>query len=269
MVAAGAQRGRGWDLAGVDVKTAFLQVPPRRSKDIVVVNPPAIFQECGITEPGELWAVEGSVYGLTTSTKDWAKHRDQTMGEISWEMTDEEGAWSCWFEKTKEVNLWRVKSRRRGKNETIGYMAVYIDDMLVTGARRSVEAVLAKIRETWDTSEPDWASATEDLRFCGFEFAVDACGVKMHQQSYVTDLLDRHQIVKGGTLAGIGVPEEEDPPSPKDVHKAQVVIGELLWLSARKRPDITYPHKEASGRGEDRREGAAVSLKDCEGRATL
>ena len=92
--------------------------------------------------------------------------------------------------------------------------------------RRSVEAVLAKIRETWDTSEPDWASATEDLRFCGFEFAVDASGVKMHQQSYVTDLLDRHQIVKGGTLAGIGVPEEDrDPPSPKDVHKAQVVTG--------------------------------------------
>ena len=74
-----------------------------------------------------------------------------------------------------------------------------------------------------------------------FEFAVDASGVKMHQQSYVTDLLDRHQIVKGGTLAGIGVPEEEDPPSPKDVHKAQVVTGELLWLSARTRPDITYP----------------------------
>ena len=65
-------------------------------------------------------------------------------------------------------------------------------------------------QKSGDTSEPDWASATEDLRFCGFEFAVDASGVKMHQQSYVTDLLDRHQIVKGGTLTGIGVPEEED-----------------------------------------------------------
>ena len=59
-MAAGAQRG--WTLAGVDVKTVFLQVPPGRSKDIVVVNPPTIFQECQITEPGELWAVEGSVY---------------------------------------------------------------------------------------------------------------------------------------------------------------------------------------------------------------
>ena len=87
MVAAGAQRG--WDLAGVDVKTAFLQVPPGRSKDIVAVNLPAIFQECGITEPGELWRV-------------WTgRSRDQTMGEISWEMTDEEGTWSCWFKKTK------------------------------------------------------------------------------------------------------------------------------------------------------------------------
>ena len=38
-------------------------------------------------------------------------------------------------------------------------------------------------QKSGDTSEPDWASATEDLRFCGFEFAVDASGVKMHQQS--------------------------------------------------------------------------------------
>ena len=154
---------------------------------------------------------------------------------------DEEGnshGGAPWFEKTKEVNLWRVKSRRRGKSETIGYMAVYIDDMLVTGARRSVEAVLARIRETWDTSEPDLASATED-----------ASGVKMHQQSYVTDLLDRHQIVKGGTLAGVGVPEEEDPPSPKDVHKAQVVTGELLNAARHHVPRSRHgsmDHKEAS-----------------------
>ena len=121
MVAVGAQRG--WGLAGVDVKTAFLQVPPGRSK---------AHGRAGLRRP------------------------------------------------RKGGNLWRVKSRR------------------VTGAR---------------TSEPEWASATEDLRFCGFEFAVDG-GVKMHQQSYVTDLLDQHQIVKGGTLAVIGVPEEEGLPSP-------------------------------------------------------
>ena len=150
MVAAGAQRG--WTLAGVDVKTAFLQVPPGRSKDIVVVNPPTIFQECQITEPGELWAVEGSVYGLTTSPKDWANHRDETMGAINWEMEDDEGTWACWFEKTKEVNLWRIKSSRHGQDETVGYMAVYIDDLLITGDRGAVAATLLKIRQVWDPS---------------------------------------------------------------------------------------------------------------------
>ena len=70
MVAAEAQRG--WDVAGVDVKTAFLQVPPGRSKDTVVGKPPTIFQEYGITEPGELWAVEGTVYGLTTTGRSTA-----------------------------------------------------------------------------------------------------------------------------------------------------------------------------------------------------
>ena len=234
MVAAGAQRG--WTLAGVDVKTAFLQVPPGRSKDIVV----AIFQECQITEPGELWAVEGSVYGLTTSPKDWANHRDETMGAINWEMEDDEGTWACWFEKTKEVNLWRIKSSRHGQDETVGYMAVYIDDLLITGDRGAVAATLLKIRQVWDTSDPEWLSETEDLRFCGFEFSHDEQGIRMHQESYTADLLDRHHLAKGGTLGGVGIPEEEGLPSPEDVRQAQVITGELLWLSSRTRPDITY-----------------------------
>ena len=72
----------------MDVKTAFLQVPGGRSKDMVVVNPPTIFQENQIRS-GELWAVEGSVYGVTTSPRDCANHRDEVT-------------WACWFENTSK-----------------------------------------------------------------------------------------------------------------------------------------------------------------------
>ena len=153
------------------------------------------------------------------------------MGVINWEMEDDKGTWACWFEKTKEVNLWRIKSSRRGQDETVGYMAVYIDDLLTTGRWRRLCSRSGRF------GTPATRSCRRQ-RTCGF--AGSNSVMMMHQESYTADLLDRHHIAKGGTLGGVGIPEEEGPPSPEDVRQAQVITGELLWLSSRTRPDITY-----------------------------
>ena len=33
---------------------------------------------------------------------------------------------------------------------------------------------------------------------------------------------------------------EESPPDPSDIRKAQALVGELLWLSTKTRPDVAY-----------------------------
>ena len=43
---------------------------------------------------------------------------------------------------------------RHGQDEMAGYMAVYIDDLLITGDRGAVAATLLKIRDVWHTSDP-------------------------------------------------------------------------------------------------------------------
>ena len=96
-----------------------------------------------------------------------------------------------------------MRVKRKEKAETVGYMAVYIDD-LITGDETVIAAALKKLREVWETSEPEWLTKEDDLRFCGFELGREEKGVRLHQESYTADA--------------------------ESVKAAQVITGEFVWL---------------------------------------
>ena len=72
----------GWSAVALDVKTAFLRAPRDHSREIVVVQPPAIFVLAGLCGPDTLWLVEKALYGLTTSPKEWTQFRNQSLGDF-------------------------------------------------------------------------------------------------------------------------------------------------------------------------------------------
>ena len=53
-----------WKVGTVDVKTAFLQAPSRRQR-LLVVTPPKVFGQAGVTKPDERWLK--ALYGLNSS----------------------------------------------------------------------------------------------------------------------------------------------------------------------------------------------------------
>ena len=67
-------------------------------------------------------------------------------------------------------------------------------------------------------------------------------GILLSQESYTSELLERYPDVKE-SLVPIGRVEdgEESPPDPSDIRRiAQTLVGELLWLSTKTRPDVAY-----------------------------
>ena len=66
-------------------------------------------------------------------------------------------------------------------------------------------------------------------------------GILLSQESYTKDLLDRYPDVPEA-LVPIARTEdvEELPPEPAEVKRAQTLVGELLWVSTKTRPDVAY-----------------------------
>ena len=227
----------GWSIAGTDIKTAFLQVPAGRVKDVIIIQPPAIFYESGVCQPGELWHVNGNIYGLTTSPRDWSNHRDHTLPQLRWDTS----IGDCFLQKTREENQGRIRCQGDQGEVTVGHIAVYIDDLLVTGEKEVVSTFFTCLRKEWTISDPDWCEGDSTLRFCGLEVTRQGDGVRLHRESYVRDLLDRNGTKGTSLMSSVSVPEEEGEPSAEDVKRAQIATGELLWVATRTRPEVSYP----------------------------
>ena len=102
----------------------------------------------------------------------------------------------------------------------------------------------------WKCGDPEWITADvcKPLRFLGLQLAWSSeRNLLIWQESYIKDLADRYsqelqKVKQCGTPLGPGVIEPEaaenvDSSAPR---KCQRLIGEILWVSVRTRPDVSF-----------------------------
>ena len=238
---------RAWEVATIDVRTAFLLAPRRCEAGILVVRPPRILVEAKLVPEDVVWRVDKALYGLQSSPADWGSFRDAEMTGWKWSRGDTE----CCLMATKEGNLWQICGRKKGDGgpwTVEGHMVVYVDDLLITGEGPVVQSMLEKIQEKWTCSPPSWMSETP-IKFCGLEISKRQNGVFVNQKSYAAELCGRYQCQRSKPIPfspalASQMTEEADPdsppPDPEMIRRAQTLTGELLWLSVRSRPDLAF-----------------------------
>lgn len=229
---------RGWTASTIDVKGAFLLAPRRSaSKRITIGEPPSILKTMGLVAPGERWLIRHALYGLQESPGDWGVHRDQTLRTLTWKVHGEE----CHLVPTAEKHVWRAQKTGNNPEES-GFLLTYVDDLLVLGVEDHVRALTTKLSETWQCSPPDFLAEGSSMRFCGFEFVQQGENWKLCQTGYTKDLLARYNITSGETVPLPKLPDEDEAEdyTPQDLRCAQSIVGELLWLGARTRPDVCF-----------------------------
>ena len=140
---------------------------------MTVVTPPRLFQDLGITEPGEKWVVEGTLYGTVTAPREWGDYRDEMMQKMRW---GENLEWR--LQRTLEANVWAVEEYDMSGSWVVrGYIAVYVDDLLTSGKREHVEGFLKQFSETFTCSAPDWIEeGAKAVSFCGLEISKESGG---------------------------------------------------------------------------------------------
>ena len=160
----------GWSTASLDVKTAFLLAPRRdASRRLLITRPPRVLIEAGVCQPGEIWEVKNSLYGLQEAPINWALFRDEEMARFRWE--DNGVGWRLL--RTQEPNLWKVVLENPEKvdmpDKVYAFVAVYVDDILVTGEDAVARSTIRRFQDQWKCSPPEWLSQHHTLKFCGFE----------------------------------------------------------------------------------------------------
>ena len=224
----------------------------------MVVVPPRIMTDFGITQPDEVWLVDKALYGFQSSPAHWAVYRDQTMRRFTWQGDASPGEMQKEYklEQTPEGNLWRILCKggdapgeevRPDGYRQVGLVVVYVDDLMVLAEPHAKHSFLKRLKAEWICSTPEEVDHEGWVRFCGFELQWSGQGdhkkLKVGQQSYTRDLLNRHQVEHPRpvpmTKADAELPEEEQP-ALENIRQAQTVVGELLWLSIRTRPDISF-----------------------------
>lgn len=155
----------------------------------------------------------------------------------------------------KDSNLWAiqevVKDMPTSMEEwgrVLGYMIVYVDDVLMVGKKEVTDVASSTIQKVWSTSNPEYAvPGGSSMRFLGIEIQRLKDGTYyLHQGSYVREVLDPG----GSRSAFIKVPEEkeEETPNLAKVKEAQKITGELLWLAGKTRPDVAWAVMKMSQR---------------------
>jgi len=105
-----------------------------------------------------------------------------------------------------------------------------------------VESLLNRIQVEWKCSAPEVVKEGSWIKFCGFELSKRGDEFLLGQKSYAQDLISRHPgvICKSMPFPGVLDEEPEGEVSIQDVRGAQGIVGELLWLSCRTRPDLSF-----------------------------
>ena len=163
---------------------------------MLTVQSPKILIQANIVKETEWWQVS-RLYTVCSLHPMIGNSRDGQLKGWTW--SDEVKEYM--LQATAEPNLWKILGRHRGPDQppsagswnTVGYMVVYVDDLLMVGEESAVQAALQKAQSTWTCSSPEWASE-KAMKFCGFDVKRTEYGLEINQQSYTTDLLQRHGI---------------------------------------------------------------------------
>lgn len=118
---------------------------------------------------------------------------------------------------------------------TVGYVLVYIDDILISAESHMINQVHAALAERFQLAAPQQASYDQPVQFCGYEILKCHEGFLVGQGKYVKDLLERRGIVSGESCPCPKVEDDEDEPNPRpsDIKLAQALTGELMWVASR------------------------------------
>ena len=250
--------------ASLDVTAAFLNAPLPKGR-IVVLRPPTVLYKLQLLPPGHVWLVHKAIYGLREAPQLWSEERTETItrttfvseGEQYCILLSEIHKSLCLIAKQSSL-LKKPSTDRFGltskvlPRDVVALSGIYVDDFLTTGPPRVVHDFMTHLRKLWKTSSPQYLTLENELTFLGVTIKKLPDGLYLHQHHYTEDLLLEHAShlpARKRTTSGEPDHFKKDSPLLPDpsipehyewIKRGQRILGGILWLSTRTRPDLAF-----------------------------
>lgn len=203
-----------WKIQSFDVSSAFLQ-----SEDLVrsvYVNPPAEARKSGI-----IWKLLKPMYGLGDSPRNWYfTLREHLL---------KQGCVISQLDKT----LFRCYE----KNKLIGLLVTHVDDVLYAGTTRFKDQVIKSVFDRFKIS----SEYRDNFKYLGLNIVQDE-----ETRAITVDQKEYAESVQPAEVLPSRRRDPEDDLSESEKTSFHSVLGKLLWLAGRTRPDLSYDCMELS-----------------------
>ena len=214
---------RKFHIHQMDIKAAYLNA--KLNEDIYMLLPEGMKQKgyCKLNK---------ALYGLKQSGRMWNETLNKVLLKLNFKR----------FLSDPCVYIKKDKS-----NEIVCLLAVYVDDIIVTGTDDEIIKTKSLIKnnfEATDVGEVDF--------IIGIKFVKCNDGYIIHQKKYLNEILNKFNINKYNPVSNTTPIESIELRSKKfNVTKYKQAIGSLLYLAISTRPDILFSVSKSSRKSDN------------------
>ena len=242
-----------WDCLQADVNVAYLHAPLKQ-RGIYMAQPEG-FIEFGDNGEELVCELDRSLYGLKQSAFNWNETISIYFNSLGFEAA---AADDCIFV-------------RSGSNGDLVIVALYVDDLIITGPRRSsLEAVKEQIAARFEIKDLGEVGHLLGMRITRDR---ELGTVKLDQQHYIEAMLERYDMalcnkVRTPALPGETVTKESclnDSAAAEEMAAVpyRSVVGSLMYAAHVTRPDIANAVRGLGTVAHDPSEDHWVKAKRC------
>ncbi|CAH9143716.1 unnamed protein product [Cuscuta epithymum] len=208
---------RGWNMAQLDVKSAFLN--GELEEEVYITQPPG-FEIKGAED--KVLKLRKALYGLKQAPRAWNKKIKACLHELGFK--------NCISEHGVYV--------KRTHSDII-VICLYVDDLLVTSSSfEQIEIFKGQMEREFEMTD-----LGQLAYFLGMEFCFLADGVFIHQKKYIADVLKKYHMIECNHANSPMEPRlklelcEEEKEVDESFFRS--IVGSLRFIY-NTRPDITF-----------------------------
>ena len=184
----------------------------------------------GLVEEGELWRAVKAIYGLRVAPRAWGTERDDNFRVMP---IDIEGVPHRLRQSAVDPAVWSVLERKTtvvdAYDRAVGYLLVYVDDLLIVGPPSVVTGVEATLLGTWKCTVNPHISCKMpgSLHYLGLSIVARHDGFILHQMDYVQELLGKWGMAESRGCMSIDAEAEVEAAEVEDLNSSEPALADV------------------------------------------